>query len=442
MIPPSLRWRLLLGAAVAIFLALLLAWALMMLLFDRHLERRLAAELEQDAIRVVAGITIAPDGSLTIGRPPTDARFQTPASGLYWQASYRGTQVRSPSLWDQALPDAPAPATQWTTRLGPGPFEPRLIYLERSVVPNRAGGPVLVQVAQDAAALDVAGAEFGRELGLFLGLLWLVLSAAAWLQVHLGLRPLGRIRTQLAHLQESPSARLADETVSEVRPLADAINRLADAREEDLARARRRATDLAHGLKTPLAAIGAQLRREGSGSTQGIEQALDAMKAVVEGELARSRIATLRRDPSASTAPRVVIERLVAVLERTEAGERLVLDVAIPDDVRVPLAPEDLTELIGAIADNAVRYAQRQIRFEGGTDADGTYIAVEDDGPGINPELIAQAMTRGLRLDERGGHGLGLSIAQEIVDATGGAMTLSRATLGGLCVDLRWPREA
>jgi len=108
--------------------------------------------------------------------------------------------------------------------------------------------------------------------------------------------------------------------------------------------------------------------------------------------------------------------------------------------VRAPLAPEDLTELIGAIADNAVRYARRQIRFDGGTEADGAYITIEDDGPGINPALIAQAMTRGLRLDERGGHGLGLSIAQEIVDATGGAMTLSRAALGGLRIDLRWPR--
>src|SRR3546814_5704623 len=47
-----------------------------------------------------------------------------------------------------------------------------------------------------------------------------------------------------------------------VQPLIDAINALADVREADLDRARRRAADLAHGLKTPLAALAAQSRSE------------------------------------------------------------------------------------------------------------------------------------------------------------------------------------
>ncbi|MBX3560951.1 MAG: sensor histidine kinase [Sphingomonas sp.] len=440
MIVRSLRWRLLLGAAVAIFLALLLAWGLMLLLFDRHLERRLAAELEQDAIRIVAGIAVAPDGRLSVNQPPTDARFQTPVSGLYWQASARRNQVRSPSLWDQALAPPPIHSSRdWHVRIGPGPYEPRLIYLERTVIPDRAAGPVLVQVAQDATALATARAEFGRELAMFLAALWLVLSAAAWLQVHLGLRPLGRIREQLGRLQENPSERLIAETVSEVRPLTDAINSLADAREEDLRRARRRAADLAHGLKTPLAAAAAQLRRADGEAASGIEKALDAMKAVVDGELARSRIAAVRHDPSARAEVRAVVEQLVSVLERTEAGERLVLDVDIADELRAPLATEDLTELLGSVADNAVRYAARQVRFVGVEEDEVAVVAVEDDGPGIAPELVADALARGKRLDERGGQGLGLAIAQEIAEATGGTLSLSRASLGGLRVELRWP---
>lgn len=440
MIVRSLRWRLLLGAAVAIFLALLVAWALMTLLFERHLERRLASELEQDAIRIVAGINIAPDGRLTVDEPPADARFQTPASGLYWQASYRGTAVRSPSLWDQALPAA-ADATprEWRTRVGPGPFHDRLVYLERAVLPERSGAPVLVQVAEDAAVLDAAGAEFGRELGAFLVLLWLVLSAAAWLQVQLGLRPLSRVRAQLSALEGSPSARLPADGVNEVQPLVVAINRLADAREQDLERARRRATDLAHGLKTPLAAAAAQLRRMEGAPVEGIERALATMRSTVEGELARSRIATVRVDPDASADCRAVIERLVAVLERTESGERLVMDVAIESGLHAPIAAEDLTEMLGGIADNATRYARRQVRFSGQSDEAGIWLAVDDDGPGIEPELIERATQRGLRLDEGGGHGLGLAIARELAQATGGALALSRGGLGGLRVELRWP---
>ena len=58
MIARSLRWRLLIGAAAAIFVAMLLAWLLMILLFERHLERRLADELQSDGVRLVAGAEI------------------------------------------------------------------------------------------------------------------------------------------------------------------------------------------------------------------------------------------------------------------------------------------------------------------------------------------------------------------------------------------------
>ncbi len=44
--PRSLRVRLLLGAAIAIFLALAAAWVAMTLLFERHVERRIEADLD------------------------------------------------------------------------------------------------------------------------------------------------------------------------------------------------------------------------------------------------------------------------------------------------------------------------------------------------------------------------------------------------------------
>jgi signal transduction histidine kinase len=67
---------------------------------------------------------------------------------------------------------------------------------------------------------------------------------------------------------------------------------------------------------------------------------------------------------------------------------------------------------------------------------------VEDDGPGIGPEKVAEALLRGGRLDEAGsGHGLGLAIANDLVDATRGAITLLRSKLGGLKVTVTWPAD-
>src|SRR3546814_7719557 len=92
--------------------------------------------------------------------------------------------------------------------------------------------------------------EFDTRLALSLGLLWLVLSLAAYAQVSLGLRPLDRLRHELDRLRRSPAARLSGRHPQEILPLTEAINAMAAAREADLGRARRRAADLAHSLKT------------------------------------------------------------------------------------------------------------------------------------------------------------------------------------------------
>ena len=63
-------------------------------------------------------------------------------------------------------------------------------------------------------------------------------------------------------------------------------------------------------------------------------------------------------------------------------------------------------------------------------------LSVEDDGPGIKAGEAAQALRRGTRLDETGGgHGLGLAIARELAEATGGQITLGTSRLGGLRVE-------
>jgi signal transduction histidine kinase len=442
----SLRVRLLLGAAVAIFVALAAAWIVMTLLFERHIERRVEADLIREGMQLAADVAIAPDGAPLLSREPGDARFAEPASGMYWQATTTRGSLRSRSLWDQSLPPSDAArARDWTTRFIDGPFEEELLLVERVVKPERDGPEVLLQLGFENESLHRARAEFGAELALFLVLLWAILAAAAWMQVVLGLRPLAHVRDEVDALKRNPRGRLGGASAQEIEPLVRAINELADAREIDLARARRRAADLAHALKTPLAAISAQSRRaREAGAAQaadGLERAVQSASAAVDRELARSRAAAIRAAPGESSAVALpVIEAIVGVVERAEFVAQIVFEVNVPPDLTIPVAAEDLLELMGAVIENAARYARRRVQIAGVDSSEGRTLAIEDDGPGIDPAQMADALTRGGRLDEAGGgHGLGLAIANDLAEATGAQLALARSALGGLKVTIVWP---
>lgn len=442
----SLRWRLLAGGVLAILAALAVSWLAMTWLFERHIERRETAELTRVAQALVGGLSLDAAGGPLVEPILGDPRLTKAAGGLYWQVSTpRGSQ-RSVSLWDQALkPPAQARADDWAARIAAGPFDGRILLVERTVRPDRDGPPVLVQVANDEKVLRAARGEFGRDLALFLLGLWIVLSAAAAVQVALGLAPLARVRDELARLRKSPSARMSDDHPGEIAPLAQAINALAEARENDLARARRRAGDLAHSLKTPLSAMSAQSRRaREAGATEaadGLDRAIAAVGAALEAELARARAAAAREaDFAAEAAPLIVASRVVEVVERTTEGERLMFDVEIDAALRAPTSDDVLTEMLGALIENAARFARRQVLISGGWRVEGLALSVEDDGPGIDEGRAEAALARGGRLDEAGpGHGLGLAIVRDLAEASGGALRMERSGLGGLRASVVWP---
>lgn len=447
MIARSLRWRLLLGAMVAILAALVAAWLLMTLLFERHLERRLQVEMTRDALALVADLSFSAGGQPLLEGEPHDPRLRKPASGYYWQVSAGPAALRSRSLWDAVLPaTVDAPSDDWRLRRAAGPFDEPVAILERRLLLDPKRPPVLVQLAQDTRALATARAEFARELAVFLAVLWLVLSAAAWLQVALGLKPLGKVRGELAALRDSASARLPDSSLREIQPLTDAINSLADARERDLELARRRAADLAHGLKTPLAAMAAQSRRAREAgaivAADGMDRAIAAIGATINSELSRARIAAAGRHPTCITYVRPAVERVAHVLEHTEKGGQLAFSIDIPASLQVHVQPDDLAEILGAVLENAVKFARRQVRVSGSGGAEWTRLVVEDDGPGIAGDRIRDALMRGGRLDESNdGSGLGLSIARELVEATSGTIDLDRSSLGGLMIRFVWGAE-
>ena len=439
----SLRLRLVAGGATALVIALALAGVALTLLFERHVARTIAEDLDVHLKQLLAGIEIDPASRIVVTRPPADPRFSNPLSGLYWQIGDDGDQlVRSRSLWDMTLPlpiDEPAP-TELHQHEIPGPAGAKLLVAERQVK-LRIGDrqvPVRVAVAVDLARLTAARSAFASDLVVALGILGLVLAAATSVQVSLGLRPLDWLRRGVADIRSGQGRHLASQVPDEVKPLVDEVNALLDARERDIARSRHRAADLAHALKTPLAALvadGDRLRQKGEAAiADEIESAVDTMRRHVDRELARARLrggVPLQGGAGIQVEP--LVRSLIATLSRTQGGERIRYDAAIPENVLAPFDRTDLAEVLGNLLENATRHARTGVRIVAQASDDGLAIMVEDDGPGIAEGLRPVALARGGRLDERpGGSGLGLAIVQDVLEAYGWTLQLDVSALGGL----------
>ncbi|WP_306117641.1 MULTISPECIES: HAMP domain-containing sensor histidine kinase [unclassified Roseitalea] len=432
----SLRWRLVTAGAAAVVIALGLAAAGLTALFAGHVERRALAELQVHLDQVIAGLATDPSGALRQATPPADPRFRRPYGGLYWQIAAGDRLLRSRSLWDVRLDlpaDELADQAAHAHRIA-GPDGAELLTLERSVaLPARlGGGTARAAVAMDAAELRAARNAFLADMAPYLGLLALALILAGWAQVGVGLRPLDRIGARIAAIRSGRTERVGDDWPVEVRPLAVELDALLAAREADIARARARAGDLAHGLKTPLQALLGEARRLAEAGqdrrAEGIEAIARAMQRHVDRELARARLAAKAAGARSDAAE--VCRRVIAVVRRTPDGEALTWHCAAPDDgAPAAIDAADLAEALGALAENAARHAVAGVTVTVEAMDDTVAVTVADDGPGIAGDRLATITGRGVRLDQSG-DGLGLAIASDIAEAAGGALALENRSPG------------
>ncbi len=442
----SLRLRLL-GLGLGVLAAsLLVAGVSLSALFGRHLERRAGQELDTQIETLTGTLRITPEGALSLSREPADPRFAQPLGGFYWQIDdvTGGGHLASRSLWDAALPPAGdlAPGTELTRDVA-GPGGTVLLLHERGVVVpvGASDHRIRIAVAIDRAELDALAMGFARDAGYVLAALGLVLATGLWLQIVAGLQPLAALAAGVSRVRGGADARLSPQVPREIEPLVAEMNSLLDAQEREMVRARDRAADLAHGLKTPLTSIAADirlLRQRGDGEiADNLENAADTMRRHVERELARTRI---RHGSShAMSAVPVAVRRVLRVVERVPdaEGKRFLVDVA--DGFMLPMGEDDLTEALGNLLDNAARHARRTVRVTAGKGGEGAWLQVEDDGPGIAESAIGSVLERGGRLDRRGGAGLGLAIVGDVVEAYGGRLELGRSSLGGLSARVSMP---
>lgn len=305
-----------------------------------------------------------------------------------------------------------------------------------------AGTPIVVIVSEDLAALKASQAELHAWTAVVSIVLILLLAVVTWLGITLAMRPVVALQTTLRQLQGGEISRIDVQAPEEFQPLVHQLNQLLDSLDQRLERSREALANLSHSVRTPISAV----RQILEDISRPLDMSLRQEMATRLGEIAKQLEAEMRRSKFAgpqigkSAYPVKQARDLLWMMGRLYPGTSFELITDMPEDRRWPIEEHDLNEIMGNLLDNAGKWSVRCVELSLQADETILSISVNDDGPGVDDDLIKDLGTRGLRLDEQTpGHGLGLAIVADIVQRYAGTLGFSNRQPSGLQAHLKLP---
>jgi two-component system OmpR family sensor kinase len=286
-----------------------------------------------------------------------------------------------------------------------------------------------------------------------------ILGVLIWLLVSRGLRPLQTLTREVNDRHPDALAPFdASAAPEEVRPLVAALNELLARLGRAIEAQREFVADAAHELRTPLTALQIQLELAKSATEQAQRE---AAHRTLGGGLTRSihlvnQLLTLARlEPGADEGrtPEAPVElggllRSALVEQAPLAASRDInLGATRIDEVRVVGVEAELRTLLANLISNAVKYTPNGGRIDVALEAENAAagaasLRIDDSGPGIPEAERSRVFDRFYRraIPGASGTGLGLAIVQRIVRRHGARIKLGDSPLGGLRVDVHFPR--
>ena len=402
-------------------------------------EERLLAQI----YLLMAAAEVEADGTLRVANRSTEPRLDQPDSGLFafivdgngavvWQSRSglalelpttpvlgAGTQAFTQSTHEGQRYLANAYGVNWST--------------------DNASYPFTFSVIEDASAFDEQLSVYRRSLWTWLGVMAALLLVFQWATLRWGLAPLRHVSDELNRLEAGEQKTISGNYPSEVQRLADNLNAVLSHERKQQQRYRNALADLAHSLKTPLALVRGTARDADVPDAQSIEHQVDQMDRIIGYHLQRAA-ASGRSTLTAPVDLDGAVRRIVAALEKVYSDKQIQFITDIDSNMRFRGDEGDLTEILGNLLDNASKWCRSQVRVSASSDNEQLQVRIEDDGPGIRDADAARVFMRGARTDESvPGHGIGLAVVREIVEAYGGKASIGKSALGGTLVELHLP---
>lgn len=312
-----------------------------------------------------------------------------------------------------------------------------------------------VSVAQTLTGVNLALARISK-ISLSVGLGFFALSAVmALLIARSTIRPLQSLTESVSRRGPSDLRPVAAPVPSEMAPLVVSLNNLMARLKKSLARSEDFIAEAAHRVRTPLAIVRTQaeitLRRvekeENRRAVREMIRAIDESSRTA-GQLLDHAMVTFRTDNLSSEV--IKLHELISeTVERSQPIsdlKEIPLRILHLDPIEITGDRILLQSAFHNVLDNAIKYSSSGKIVDVSLEfADGGFeIIVSDSGPGFSETdrgTLLERFERGENADAVVGSGLGLTIADEVVRAHGGTITLSNNLGGGACVTLSFPSD-
>ncbi|WP_413113243.1 ATP-binding protein [Thaumasiovibrio sp. DFM-14] len=254
------------------------------------------------------------------------------------------------------------------------------------------------------------------------------------LAFHWSFKPLEQLADELDDISDGKQKDLKANYPIELTSVTEALNRLIYLSQDQGERYRHAMDDLAHSLKSRIAAIHAFI--DDSALTQielhnKINEQISQMDELIQYQLKRAMLGH-QGLVKESTPLADVTASLERMLSKVYHDKQISLFHDYNSDIQLPMNHNDVLELFGNLLENAYRFALSEVRIHAHKGATYITIRIEDDGPGVKEEHRENIFQRGVRADQLNpGQGIGLAVCHEIISIYQGDIWVEEADIEG-----------